>query len=368
MEVFMRLDRYQSIFNKEISSRSKELILEGKDIEVVTHEVTDFANNFIKNISESMSPIIFENLIKDMPMTLEEERFERKEFENRLENTWKEGFDYLEALIILTVELSTALLEEENKNNELYKKVDFLIKIHSKAIVISKEILILLKSGFVDGAMARWRSLHEANIIFHVVSSTYNNDEKLFSEIKQRYLDYSKVDEYQRFVPNTKIESDVKRKRHIDNEYKKIRKKYGNNFSKPNGWAYPLFSKEKEKITFWDLEKLANYESTNIYYKEANHHVHISSVGINESLGFIPFYDNSTTYLYGPSNYGLSKPGQLASISLLQITTKLMVLEPNIDKLIMAGTLKKFTEKCIDVFDQTQMQIRNEEIKRNEEV
>lgn len=363
----MRLDRYHSIFNEEIISRSNELISEGKDVEVVTQEITALTNNFIKNISKSMPIIIFENLIKDMPMTLEEERSERKEFEKRLENTWEEGFDYLEALIVLTVELSTALLEVENTNKETFEKIDFLIKIHSNAIVISKEILLLLKSGFVDGAMARWRSLHEANVIFHVVSSTYVNDGEMFSEIKQRYLDYSTVDEYQRFVPNQEIESDVKRKRHIDNEYRKTRKKYGNNFSKPNGWAYPLFSKEKEKITFWDLEKLADYESTNVYYKEANHHVHISSIGINESLGFMPFYDNSTTYLYGPSNYGLSKPGQLTSISLLQITTKLLILEPNIDKLIMAATLKKFTEKCIDVFSSTQGKIREEEHNRNEE-
>lgn len=366
----MRLDKFHSDLMKKIEERLDsqgiELFSEGDNAETAAKKIAKFYTDSIIAAAENISPIFYGNLVAEMPLTLEEERSETKDFEERLLKTWKEAFDYLEALIIATEELSTAFLEESNTTDEVYEEIDFLLKIHAKSIVIAKEILRLLKSGFVDGAMARWRSLHEANVIFHVLSNTYTTDKKKFLIVKQRFLDYSKIDEYKRYVTDWKNEFSVERKRHIEKERKIALETYGQKFGNNYGWAYPLVHEKQKEIYFNDLVKLADYQRTNIHYKEANHHVHISSAGINESLSFMSFHDNSETLLYGPSNYGLSKPGQLTSISLVQITTRLLLLETNTDKFIHAAALKKFAEKCIDIFDETQTAIREVELNRHE--
>lgn len=325
------------------------------------------ANLYMKaliRIVEEFSPTNIKAFIEEMPAAIEEVRSEIEGFEERLLNTWNDAFDYLEMIVIISEEISTAFFEEENSEDEFLEDIDFLLKIHSKSIVIAKEVIVLLKSGFVDGAMARWRSLHEANVIFNILASTFQKDRKIFLEIKARFLDYSIVDEYKRFIPNKNIENEVKIKNSINAKFKGVKEKYGSNFGKQHGWAYPLFpnNKEKETITFRDLEKLADYENIQPFYKEANHHVHISSLGINESLSFMPFYDNSTTYLYGPSNYGLSKPGQLTSNSLVQITTKLLLIEPNMDKFLFVKVLINFAEKGNNNFDKVQQIIKKEEL------
>ena len=331
----------------------------------------EIASLYIKtliNLVENFSPVNFESHLNEMPAALKEIRTEMEDFEERLLNTWSTAFDCLEMIVSISEEVSIAFFEEGNSEDEFLEKIDFLLKIHSNSILIAKEITVLLKSGFVDGAMARWRSLHEANVVFHILASTFQKDLKLFSEIKRRFLDYSIVDEYKRFVPNKSIEEEIRIKKSMKKNFNMITEKYGANFSKQHGWAYPLFPKNKEKefISFRELEKLADYENIQPYYKEANHHVHISSLGINESLSFMPFYDNSTSYLYGPSNYGLSKPGQLTSNTLVQITTKLLLLKPNIDKFLFAKLLLNFAEKGNENFNEIQRTIKEEELNREE--
>ncbi|MEC3641306.1 hypothetical protein P9167_21375, partial [Bacillus halotolerans] len=66
-------------------------------------------------------------------------------------------------------------------------------------------------------------------------------------------------------------------------------------------------------------------------------------------------------FLFGASNYGLSLPGQLTGISLSQITTSLILLEPNLDSLIMGATLQKMLDDCKSIFDEIQNEIVNEE-------
>lgn len=335
------------------------------DKDVTEEKLASLYMKALINIVEKTSPATFKSHVDEMPLALKEERSEIEEFEKRLINTWGNAFDCLEIITMISETISTAYFDEEDSEDGFLEEIDFLLKIHSKSIVIAKEVSVLLASGFVDGAMARWRSLHEANVIFHILASTFQTDREMFSKIKERFLDYSIVDEYKRFVPNKNIKKEIEIKKNINARFRKVKEKYGSNFGKQHGWAYPLFPKNKEEniILFRDLEKLADYENIQPYYKEANHHVHISSLGINESLSFMPFYDNSTTYLYGPSNYGLSKPGQLTSNSLVQITTKLLLIKPNMDKFIFIKVLLSFAEKGNSEFNKIQQTIKEEELK-----
>ena len=76
---------------------------------------------------------------------------------------WKEGFDQLEQFIALNLDWGTKLINEFNTKGDPERKHLFpaLIQNHSRACLMSEEILHLLKGGFPDAAFARWRSLYE---------------------------------------------------------------------------------------------------------------------------------------------------------------------------------------------------------------
>lgn len=55
-------------------------------------------------------------------------------------------------------------------NDENFFKHDALIQMHARALQISNEILVLLKSGYADGAYSRWRTLHELTVLSYATT------------------------------------------------------------------------------------------------------------------------------------------------------------------------------------------------------
>lgn len=103
---------------------------------------------------------------------------------------WEEGLDLLEQFIVLNLDWGTKLINEfrTNGNPEANHRFSTLIKNHSRACLMSEEILHLLKGGFPDAAFARWRSLYEV-----AVTATFIG---IHGEAcAEAYLDHEIVDE-----------------------------------------------------------------------------------------------------------------------------------------------------------------------------
>ena len=116
---------------------------------------------------------------------------QRNKYEKYIYETWKKPLDLLECLIHVTSESGE---QQQAKfkishNTTTYSKKIATLKIHARALLISKELLTLLKAGYTDGAIARWRSLHELAMISIFLCE--NND-----EVSQRYLDYEIVEKF----------------------------------------------------------------------------------------------------------------------------------------------------------------------------
>lgn len=322
---------------------------------------------------DKVSDPIYQTLIQTAPQMVEEDRLLTQEFESRLQQRWLNAFYNLSSVIKLSEETAMDIIDEYmetkatkiNKQGEYQVSVvfDVLLKLYSKAITLSKEILLLLKSGYSDGAMSRWRSLHECNIYFSILSLNYN-DQKFTENIVCKYLDYSKIEKYQEIMKYQKIDKKFKINsddyKMIKSDYCDVLKQYGDEFSKPYSWAKELFP-SKGRIYFSDLEKMAGIDHLSIYYKQASYHIHASPTGIYNSLGSIK--DEKTRqigYIFGPSNYGLSIPGQLTLISLIQISISLLKIDVNIDRLIRMSIFNKFANNGISEFDNIQNEFKDE--------
>lgn len=322
-----------------------------------------------ENLDEYASPI-YSTLKQTTPKMVEEERLLHQEFESRLQLKWLDAFYDLASVIKISEETAMEIIDEYMENNKYSISVTFdvLMKLYAKAIVISKEIYTLLKSGFSDGAMSRWRSLHECNVYFRNLTSRYS-DKDLTDDLICKFIDYSFVEDYQELNKYRKKDDEFKLDQievnNIEKDYKAVLKKYGNDFSKPYSWAKSLFP-SKNRIYFSDLENSAGIDRLSIYYKQASYHIHASPTGLYNSLGDIQ--DERVQkhgYVFGPSNYGLSIPGQLTIISLMQMATSLLLLNSNIDRLIRATVFRKYADNAMLEFDKVQNEIEQEEIEES---
>ncbi|WP_080845624.1 DUF5677 domain-containing protein [Cytobacillus gottheilii] len=272
-------------------------------------------------------------------------------YQENVTKDWKEALKLLKAIIRISEEASEEILNElkrgeyEDQNNLIYF---VLFKIHSRSISISKEINLLLSNGYADGALARWRSLHESAIVFILLTSNFNNKDFTYNII-ERYIDYSAIEVAKEVKKLSLIQSSE-----MDNDYfKKIEKrkrellsKYGKDFYYDNFWAAPLFGNKKGKIHFYELARKAGMGKLNQYYMKASQQVHLSPKGLVENLSIPADLDSSKYLLYGSSLYGLSVPLQLTADSLIQITTNFILLQESLDRVVFSKFLSRLAKEC----------------------
>jgi hypothetical protein len=278
--------------------------------------------------SKKAGDIQFQNNMKELEKKVGEELRSQKNFENRLQNRWKKPFDLLEFLIIQSTELGR-YYNEKNRETAIKEQnfvFESLIQLHGWACLVAKEIMVLMKSGYADGANARWRTLNEIAVICFFIKKHGN-------EVGERYLSYQYIEsckamrEYQKYaerlgyVPFSKQE--------IEN-LKKVRenlvKKFGKNFTKNNGWAADVLNKESPK--FFDLAEDIDLEHLYPFFKMASNAVHAtSSKGLYVKLGS----PQGKIIQAGPSNFGMADPGQNTAMSLIHINVALLTLNPGLD-------------------------------------
>lgn len=364
------MDNFQKLLDDTLMNTFKEMLEEGKKIDEEKLNKTIY--DFYLNAPKGLSNMLYEDLKADMSRMSREEELITEEFESRLHRRWYHGFLILHGIIKVCEEISTDLLDnfyaEEHVDKKRQLILQVLFKLHSKSIQLGKEILRLLKSGFSDGALARWRSLHELNVIFKMLAYDYQNIDFTFKMVN-RFLDYSAIEsikEMHTYKKATKVldldplTKDEEEKIRI--KKREILKKYGEDFEKPNNWAKPLFPNINNRpLYFSDFEKLVRIDRLTMYYKKANSQIHVSPKGMYQSFSLMNDVKQDSFFLFGASNFGLSLPGQLTGISLSQITTSLILLEPNLDSLIMGATLQKMLDDCKTTFEEIQNEIVIEE-------
>lgn len=373
----MSLKDFENIIKEELQKVIQEKTEAGEEIDEEKLSLVIQKLYSMDSIDEQAEPI-FQSLKDNTPRMVEEERLTINEFEARLQQRWLEPLHYLSSIIKIVEEVGVEIIEDyidknglsQNESYEVEEDVEVLLKIFGKAVVTGKEIITLLKSGFADGAMSRWRSLHEFNVYFQNLVKN-NNDKDFTKQLIKKYKDYSIVERYKEINKYHKRDKNFEI---ADEDYNKIKKSYmeickinGKEFSKPYAWAKTLFP-DKGRIFFSDLEKNVDIDHLALYYQQANYQVHASPTGVFNSLGDLKIDGQSLHgVVFGPSNYGLSIPGQLTSISLMQLATSILLLEPNIDRIIRVIVLQKFVELVKDSFNEVQLEIEHQEFDLNDQ-
>lgn len=252
-------------------------------------------------------------LINQGPEILEKKRKALAEFEARLSSHWRLPLDRLDLLISIGTEAISRF--DDEFRNAAWRDDDWQFKamriLSIKACRTSLAIARLLRSGFADDAMSRWRLLHEISVYVKLIRNSGQ-------ELAERYIlhdfiqmrDWSNTvlqhgnDEGSSFVSSEFDDVDA-----ISNT---LIAQFGPNFGSTYGWVNP-----KRRSTFRQIEKMAGLENRRSEYKMANDTVHANVRGLYLSLssGLNPNPQPSAA----PSVIGLSIPANCTIDSFTQI-------------------------------------------------
>lgn len=325
-----------------------KMVEEGIEIEKIEKVIKSdgFFNKIIKSINSKLSEKIYQHIKEHSEANCAIIRTETKEFEDRLLILWKEPFELLETLIYVTQEIGNEFNNEFRphavKSNDLM--FEALIHLHARSCQIALEILKLMQSEFPDGAIARWRTLHEVVVISEFI-------QKYGKETAERYLLHDAIESYnsiEKYIRKPEIYKKHKRLLRTTlppvEELKRI-EKFKNTlcdqFEKEYGTEYGWAANIIEKPNFSKIEEFVNMDHLRPYYKMANISIHAGSKGIKFHLTS----PNTNLIPAGPGNMGMSDPGQLTAISLLQINTTLLITRPSIQRLSDILALTKLIQE-----------------------
>jgi Family of unknown function (DUF5677) len=307
----------------------------------------EFPEHLLNEWATDSTDAILDAIKSQVYPVLRSERRYRTGFESSLRRIWGHALDLLETQIMISLEAGDSFnskyrLEASASQDRVF---EVLTRLHARGCQIGSEVLTLLKAGFADGAHARWRTLHELAVVAYFIK------EKMDNELAERYLLHSAVEslreakQYQKHyeaLDEKPIEEDILKK--MEDTINNLCERFGSNFRKRYGWAAKSLGKPDP--SFADIENRAGFEHMRPWYKLASHNVHANPKGIMFRLG----YGQWDLLLAGPSNEGLSAPGQSTALSLSQLTIALLNMRVSVENFLEILVLSKLTWEVRDAF------------------
>lgn len=320
------------------------------------------AVDIFANAPYHLSEMYLDELAESMDGRLTQQRAYHRGFRQRLHAKWSEPVDLLELFVLDYVSFGAEMNSEQRESaaeNEDYM-FDVLVRLHSRSCQVSHEILCLLKNGFASGALARWRTFHEI-----VVTASFIREHG--QEAARRYIqhqdiiDYYFVENYQNHVerlgyePFTDDEVEI-----VTRRKNELVRKYSKKFKSFWGWAVEF--SDKSSLNFEDMEKAVDLDHLHPFYKRASDDIHATFRGVRERIGLIDSEKPANEVLVaGPSNYGLTDPAHCLAISMSQMASCLMMMDPSFENTGRVHAYNQLVDEIGESFLEVQRQIESEE-------
>ncbi len=279
-------------------------------------------------------------------------------FEERLRQRWGKGIEFLQMMITISRETGAELLSRyyADQPTEIDIRFMLLLRLHARACQVMEEIVCLLESGLADGAMARWRTLHELSVVCAVIADGDRDLTERF--IRHETIDqWGELKEYEEAHPNqlpSKAES--RRRAALRADYDSLTTKYGKPFAGLYGWA--AHHLKNNKPTFKDLQAWADKAGERSIYKLASANVHAGARG---TLSRLTSMKSARDLIPGRSNAGLDEPGRNSAFSFTQITGTMIGRPQSVADVMAMKSLILMRDAAAKAFDRAGRKLRREE-------
>ncbi|MDI1351595.1 MAG: DUF5677 domain-containing protein [bacterium] len=233
------------------------------------------------------------------------------QFIKRNYQRWKSGFYKLEMLRQISLEAGMEFQKQFLKypQYESDPLLGVLMRHHANACRITGEIIVLLKNGYADGALARWRTLFEILITCLVIK-------KYGKEAAEDYIKHGIVKSVEGMQEYKKTAKDMNLEPYDENELEEAinLKNFLSNGKEYHQWATNYAGASK-------LEKLREHVGMSKWshnYKLASKDVHAD---YSEMMSLFAMSEaKKDLLLAGPSNSGMVEPSSMTAVTFAQIT------------------------------------------------
>jgi hypothetical protein len=358
---FLAGNREPFTFNSSKLSKNIKLTFTEADGHEMVKAMEDFCATKLQKIIPDVARKTARSVLKTLRERWPDEHSRQEEdlngFRERLQERWGTPIGQLRMALTMSREWCMEALqrEEARKRRKPQHTRKLLIRLLVRACQVTDEIACLLENGFADGAMARWRTLHEIAVVAAVISQHGE-------PIAERYLDHQFVeckramDKYlachkqlgYRPLP-------MREQKKIQRNYDKVLAKYGKPFTTDYGWA--AFHLNSNRPTFADLEAATGHGGMRAHYQMGNDNIHAGIKSIFVRLGLLDYQ----LFLAGRSNAGFAEPGQNAAITLTQIAVLVCMSEPNFDDLVAGEMMVKLGEEIPRMFAKADRRLKQDE-------
>ncbi len=284
-----------------------------------------------KQLEQINEPYEYEEVIKrsskyiyEQMCISEKENFQKidcetEQFKHRNFQRWELGFQKLEMLRQISIEAGVEFQKQfltipEYVNDPL---LGVLMRQHANACRITGEIILLLRGGYADGALARWRTLFEISVTCLVLHKHGN-------EAANDYILHGKREAFRGMEEYQKTAQEMNRESYSEDQILKMfQLKDQLDQEKSYHWA--------QKYTgYGKLEKLREYVGLGKWshdYMWASRNVHAY---YSEMLSLQAMSEAKQDFLLvGQSNSGMVEPASMTAITLMQITTTFIAAHIN---------------------------------------
>ncbi len=319
--------------------------------EKVTAAISQAVPHTLSSVAELIGDYISEQAIEHS-LNLEKAHLERAE---TVQQMWGKPIEQLDIMRHIVLEWNhAAVLHRKgaySKSNTSFA----LSKLVARAYEVVGEIITLARAGYADGALARWRSLHEICVVAMFLAPRSD-------KCAQMYLAHHCVEEL-RLLDTDRASGTVRANNAHNYRYLyDLRRqrdamvaKFGAAFSKDLGWASVELG--RAKTTFRELENHVGLETLRRGYQEANSTVHGGALA---TLSRVSLRRGNVDGGAIPPAYGCEVAANYTTAFLSMLIAELCLETESADLLTMNIVIMNFASKIRSLIRQAQREASGE--------
>lgn len=317
------------------------------DVRGVMDDFSDVIEEAIPGIAKKMSKPLLRALRKASPQTLAGARAGLDYTRQRLRAHWSPAFDQLAVEIAVAEEIAQILGGVLAKRRKGVYLIEALLRLHARACSTAHEVGVLLEAGLPDGALARWRTIHEATVIATFLKAHGDS-------VAERYLLHQDVEalralqKYDELAPmhgwRSSSSRDVK---YLERRVAALVTRFGPTYARRYGWATEVLGKKHP--TFADIERAAELTYARPHYQMASGIVHVGPEEMVLKVGMVA--ESELIVLPGISDAGLDVAGRITAHSIGMMTIDLLRLDVTLDAVVWMEVMLSMTLETGRTFD-----------------